>query len=225
MGITRTSREKQTKLTTGRIKRISLWGRSSRDRDSSSLLDRRIPTKGRIISSFCKKQRKDPCGVNNALALVWNLDSFGFGSGKKGRNVHRNQSVKSELSGNDTPDAFNPKHSGFGLAKFGPVGLKSHVSTRVMGTRGYCAPEYALSGILTKSDIYSFGVRETRHFFSKKRECSSAAAAPPDGSGYWKFLGKQPCHRYEKPIQVGQNKLKAHFPFECIGERRWQSLS
>ncbi|KAK4751475.1 hypothetical protein SAY87_004957 [Trapa incisa] len=93
MGITRTSRERQRKLTTGRIKRISLWGRSSRDRDSSSLLDRRIPTKGRIISSFCKKQRKDPCGVNNAYsriwlweerALVWNLDSFGFGSGKKG---------------------------------------------------------------------------------------------------------------------------------------------
>ncbi|KAK4751474.1 hypothetical protein SAY87_004956 [Trapa incisa] len=71
----------------------------------------------------------------------------------------------------------------------------------------------------------SFGVRETRHFFSKKSECSNAAAAPPDGSGYWKFLGKQPCHRYKKPIQVGQNKLKAHFPFECIGERRWQSLS
>ncbi|XAR61538.1 Non-specific serine/threonine protein kinase [Bertholletia excelsa] len=54
---------------------------------------------------------------------------------------------------------FNPKLSDFGLAKLGPVGDKSHVSTRVMGTYGYCAPEYAMSGKLTlKSDIYSFGV-------------------------------------------------------------------
>nr|XP_043612669.1 probable serine/threonine-protein kinase PBL21 [Erigeron canadensis] len=54
---------------------------------------------------------------------------------------------------------FNPKLSDFGLAKLGPVGDKTHVSTRVVGTYGYCAPEYAMSGKLTiKSDIYSFGV-------------------------------------------------------------------
>ncbi|KAJ4827496.1 hypothetical protein Tsubulata_027974 [Turnera subulata] len=54
---------------------------------------------------------------------------------------------------------FNPKLSDFGLAKLGPVGDNTHVSTRVMGTYGYCAPEYAMSGKLTlKSDIYSFGV-------------------------------------------------------------------
>ncbi|KAL6616200.1 hypothetical protein ACP70R_038470 [Stipagrostis hirtigluma subsp. patula] len=54
---------------------------------------------------------------------------------------------------------FNAKLSDFGLAKLGPVGDMSHVSTRVMGTYGYCAPEYAMTGRLTKaSDIYSFGV-------------------------------------------------------------------
>jgi serine/threonine protein kinase len=54
---------------------------------------------------------------------------------------------------------FSPKLSDFGLAKLGPVGDNTHVSTRVMGTYGYCAPEYAMSGKLTlKSDIYSFGV-------------------------------------------------------------------
>ncbi|CAN6461889.1 unnamed protein product [Victoria cruziana] len=54
---------------------------------------------------------------------------------------------------------FNPKLSDFGLAKLGPVGGKTHVSTRVMGTYGYCAPEYAMTGQLTlKSDVYSFGV-------------------------------------------------------------------
>ncbi|KAL0545355.1 hypothetical protein IC582_015234 [Cucumis melo] len=56
-------------------------------------------------------------------------------------------------------DDFNPKLSDFGLAKLGPVGDNTHVSTRVMGTYGYCAPEYAMSGKLTlKSDIYCFGV-------------------------------------------------------------------
>ncbi|XP_038681037.1 probable serine/threonine-protein kinase PBL25 [Tripterygium wilfordii] len=56
---------------------------------------------------------------------------------------------------------MKPKLSDFGLAKLGlgPVGDKIHVSSRVMGTYGYCAPEYARSGNLTlKSDVYSFGV-------------------------------------------------------------------
>ncbi|CAL9051563.1 unnamed protein product [Musa banksii] len=54
---------------------------------------------------------------------------------------------------------FNAKLSDFGLAKLGPVGDKVHVSSRVMGTYGYCAPEYARTGHLSlKSDVYSFGV-------------------------------------------------------------------
>lgn len=56
-------------------------------------------------------------------------------------------------------EEYHAKLSDFGLAKVGPLGDKTHVSTRVMGTYGYCAPDYALTGQLTfKSDIYSFGV-------------------------------------------------------------------
>ncbi|GAV59729.1 Pkinase_Tyr domain-containing protein [Cephalotus follicularis] len=54
---------------------------------------------------------------------------------------------------------FNAKLSDFGLAKDGPMGDQTHVSTRVMGTYGYAAPEYIMTGHLTaRSDVYGFGV-------------------------------------------------------------------
>ncbi|XAR51004.1 Non-specific serine/threonine protein kinase [Bertholletia excelsa] len=53
---------------------------------------------------------------------------------------------------------FTPKISDFGLSKLFRENT-SHISTRVAGTIGYLAPEYAFSGHLTrKSDVYSFGV-------------------------------------------------------------------
>ncbi|KAM0875603.1 hypothetical protein ACQ4PT_036713 [Festuca glaucescens] len=56
-------------------------------------------------------------------------------------------------------EGYHPKLSDFGLAKLGPTGDDTHVSTKVMGTPGYCAPEYLESGHITlRSDIYSFGV-------------------------------------------------------------------
>jgi len=49
---------------------------------------------------------------------------------------------------------FHSKLSDFGLAKLGPVGDRSHVFTRVRGTNGYCAPEYAMTEQFTvESDI------------------------------------------------------------------------
>lgn len=41
---------------------------------------------------------------------------------------------------------FNAKLSDFGLAKAGPTGDRTHVSTQVMGTHGYAAPEYIATG-------------------------------------------------------------------------------
>ncbi|CAH8273388.1 unnamed protein product [Arabidopsis lyrata] len=53
---------------------------------------------------------------------------------------------------------WNSKVSDFGLAKL--LGSEmSYVTTRVMGTFGYVAPEYASTGMLNeRSDVYSFGV-------------------------------------------------------------------
>ncbi|XP_057763703.1 pto-interacting protein 1 [Salvia miltiorrhiza] len=54
---------------------------------------------------------------------------------------------------------FKAKLSGFELAKTGSDKLNGLISTRVLGTTGYLAPEYASTGKLTtKSDVYSYGV-------------------------------------------------------------------
>lgn len=56
-------------------------------------------------------------------------------------------------------DDFKPKLSDFGLAREGPTAGHTHVSTAVVGTYGYAAPEYIETGHLTsKSDVWSFGV-------------------------------------------------------------------
>ncbi|KAG5387673.1 hypothetical protein IGI04_029214 [Brassica rapa subsp. trilocularis] len=51
-----------------------------------------------------------------------------------------------------------PKVSDFGLAKLYDD-KKTHISTKVAGTVGYLAPEYAMRGHLTeKTDVYAFGI-------------------------------------------------------------------
>ncbi|KAL8118733.1 inactive protein kinase SELMODRAFT_444075-like isoform X1 [Apium graveolens] len=68
--------------------------------------------------------------------------------------VHRDMRPNNILITHD----FEPLVGDFGLARWQPDG-DTGVETRVIGTFGYLAPEYAQSGQITeKADVYSFGV-------------------------------------------------------------------
>ncbi|XP_057498336.1 receptor-like serine/threonine-protein kinase ALE2 isoform X3 [Actinidia eriantha] len=71
------------------------------------------------------------------------------------RVIHRDFKSSNILLEHD----FTPKVSDFGLARTALEEKSRHISTRVMGTFGYVAPEYAMTGhLLVKSDVYSYGV-------------------------------------------------------------------
>ncbi|KAL3693731.1 hypothetical protein R1sor_007382 [Riccia sorocarpa] len=68
--------------------------------------------------------------------------------------IHRDLKPSNILLGDD----YRAKVSDFGLVKLAPEG-KFSVETRLAGTFGYLAPEYAVTGrVTTKADVFSFGV-------------------------------------------------------------------
>ncbi|KAH0709779.1 hypothetical protein KY290_011187 [Solanum tuberosum] len=109
-------------------------------------------------------------------------------------------------------EKFNPKLSDFGLAKLGPTGDQTHVSTRVMGTYGYCAPEYASTGQLTtKSDVYSFGV-VFLEIITGRRVIDNSLPSEEQNLVVWAtplFRDKTKFHLMADPLMGGDYPMKA----------------
>ncbi|KAL5201108.1 hypothetical protein ABZP36_035462 [Zizania latifolia] len=91
-------------------------------------------------------RRKICLGIARGLAYLHEESAI--------RIVHRDIKASNILLDKD----LNAKISDFGLAKLNED-EHTHISTKVAGTIGYMAPEYAMRGYLTdKADVYSFGV-------------------------------------------------------------------
>ncbi|PON83165.1 Serine/threonine protein kinase [Trema orientale] len=68
--------------------------------------------------------------------------------------IHRDLKPSNILLGDD----MRAKVADFGLVRLAPEG-KGSIETRIAGTFGYLAPEYAVTGrVTTKVDVFSFGV-------------------------------------------------------------------
>ncbi|OIV93982.1 hypothetical protein TanjilG_05685 [Lupinus angustifolius] len=120
---------------------------------------------------------------------------------------------------------FNAKLSDFGLAKDGPMGDQTHVSTRVMGTYGYAAPEYVMTGHLTaRSDVYGFGVVLLEMLIGRRaldksrpsREHNLVEWARP-------LLNNKKVVRILDPKMDGQYSSKnairvAHLAYQCLSQ-------
>ncbi|CAN8266039.1 unnamed protein product [Cochlearia groenlandica] len=106
---------------------------------------------------------------------------------------------------------YNAKLSDFGLAKDAPDDKKSHVSTRVMGTYGYAAPEYVMTGHLTtKSDVYSFGV-VLLEILTGRRSVDKSRPNGEQNLVEWvrpHILDKKRCYRLLDPRLEGHYSIK-----------------
>ncbi|KAI4323201.1 hypothetical protein L6164_022827 [Bauhinia variegata] len=117
-----------------------------------------------LVYEYLENKSLDQALFGNCLNLDWTTRydiCLGVARGlaylheeSRLRIVHRDVKASNILLDHE----LIPKISDFGLAKLYDD-KKSHISTRIAGTIGYLAPEYAMRGHLTeKADVFSFGV-------------------------------------------------------------------
>ncbi|CAN0909269.1 Cold-responsive protein kinase 1 [Linum grandiflorum] len=116
--------------------------------EKGSLFCNLLDEKSRSSSMFISWEARKEIAIGIAAGIAYLHEEV------KPHIVHRDIKASNILLDHN----LRPKISDFGLSKFFPEGI-THITTRVAGTLGYLAPEYAISGHLTrKLDVYSFGV-------------------------------------------------------------------
>ncbi|XP_077216770.1 uncharacterized protein LOC143851261 isoform X6 [Tasmannia lanceolata] len=127
------------------------------------------------------------------------------------RVIHRDFKSSNILLEHD----FTPKVSDFGLARTALEEGNEHISTRVMGTFGYVAPEYAMTGhLLVKSDVYSYGVVLLELLTGRKPVDMSQ---PP---------GQENLVTWARPLLTSKEGLETiidpalgpHYPFDSVAK-------
>ncbi|KAG7542475.1 Protein kinase domain [Arabidopsis thaliana x Arabidopsis arenosa] len=119
-------------------------------------------------------------------------------------------------------EEFHPKLSDFGLAREGPEGDNTHVTTARIGTDGYAAPEYVTTGHLkTHCDVYSFGVvlyeiitgrrtLERMKPLAEQKLLEWVREYPVDSKRFKKIIDPKLCNKYRLPMVRRVAKLADH---------------
>ncbi|KAI3889550.1 hypothetical protein MKW92_038704 [Papaver armeniacum] len=104
-------------------------------------------------------------------------------------------------------EEMEAKIADFGMAKLFEVDQTQGNTSRIAGTFGYMAPEYALHGLFSvKSDVYSFGVLLLEIVSGRKITSFYQSASSPDLLSYaWKLW------REGKPLELMDSTLSRRF--------------
>ncbi|KAJ1396861.1 Serine-threonine/tyrosine-protein kinase, catalytic domain [Sesbania bispinosa] len=109
--------------------------------DEERLLVYEFMPRGSLENHLFRRLTSLPWGTRLRIA-IGAAKGLSFLHGAEKPVIYRDFKTSNVLLDSD----FTAKLSDFGLAKMGPEGSKSHVTTRVMGTYGYAAPEYISTG-------------------------------------------------------------------------------